>query len=254
MTTQTNFDITTVSQLTLSQLADTTSITTVGKLVVGETRYGGGYAVFKSDMDYNLETINDGCTVYYDDMTDLLFAQLFRYLPKSGSIDVDGQAQYEQLNAWLNGRLESLTNTYHRVNVAPMGHASTKYSWGYETLTVANKHIDTVSLSLAPKFQQAWAYINRKTAGWTKTRPVFLSLASLPDFFLALENATRYDFSDVGDYELLTLTDRDGCEAEWALPVPYPSWYELFAELSHWANSDMAHILALITKGKSLLD
>lgn len=252
MNTQ-DFQITTVSELTLSQLADTTYVIKHGGLIMAETRFGG-YAVRQSDLDYAIDTINDGYTVFYDDMTDLLFRELFQYLPDSGSVEVDGQAQYERLRSWLNGRLESLTGTYYQVNLSPIGYGSTKYSWGYEQLIVANKYIDTVALSLNQKAQNAWQYVNRKGAGWTKTRPNFLCLASLPDFFLALENATRYDFSDVGDYELLTLTDRDGCEAEWALPVPYPSWYELFAELSHWAKPEIAHKFTIIAKGKSLLD
>lgn len=252
MTTQTNFDITTVSQLTLSQLADTTCVTKFGKLIMAETKYGG-YAVFERDLDGCINAINAGDTIFYDDRQDLLFLAIFQYLQDNTTKEV-GQAHYDRLTAWLNGRLESLTNTYHRVNVAPMGHASTKYSWGYETLTVANKHIDTVALSLAPKFQQAWAYINRKTAGWTKTRPNFLCLASLPDFFMALEDAEQYNLEDIADYELLTLTDQDGREVEYALPVPYPSWYELFAELSHWAKPEIAQKFTLIAKGKSLLD
>lgn len=250
----TNFEIVTVNQLTIDQLIETTCLTDLGKLIIAETRYSG-YALYKSDISRNLEILNDGYTVFYDDMTDLLFVELFRHLPKNNSIEVDGRSVYDRLTGWLNSRLEALTSTYYQIKLDPVNRDnSTKYSWGNEQLTVANKYIGTIALSLTPKAQQSWAYINRFGAGWTKTRPHFLSLANLPDFFMALEDAEQYNLEDIADYELLTLTDQDGRKVEYALPVPYPSWYELFAELSHWAKPEIAQKFTLIAKDKSLLD
>lgn len=253
MNTQQDFNVLAVSTITISQLADTTCVTKFGKLIMAETKYGG-YAVFERDLNYCINAINAGDTIFYDDRQDLLFLAIFQYLQDNTTKEVDGQAHYDRLTGWLNGRLESLTGTYYQVNLSPAGWNSTKYSWGPETLTVANRFIDNIALTLPQKNQQAWAYINRHCSGWTKTRPNFLCLASLPDFFMALEDAEQYNLEDIADYELLTLTDQDGRKVEYALPVPYPSWYELFAELSHWAKPEIAQKFTLIAKDKSLLD
>lgn len=247
-----------IENLTFAQLLAISEITRISKFIVAEMEPGvsDNNLVFEiADIKDWLNALRDEKTVFYSDILDGLFFHIFSSVPNLANKDsyvVDPRAAYDRLMAQRVDKLESLLNTYYLIRICPIGPRSIKYSWDYESLVIFYSEIENLGAGLTHKGLQTWLYINRSSFHQTGTKPIFLDVVNLPEFFEDLKGAESYDLSEVGEYQLLSFCNYDDHVREYALPAGYPGWHEALGEFQRFAYNGINKRIAKILKGEPL--